>query len=214
MPQENAAATIQERPGLMVALGAYAIFGCFVFVASVLAADFIVPDHHWISDTVSDLGAGKYEYIVDIGLYAFAGSFISVALLGLHVHLGNWGWSFGAIAFALLGLIVFLVGARNEYGDSDYEGVVIHIYLVYAIGVFLSAATFLMSAGLEKAGTRYGRNLLVLAIVWTVAAPLFFFMPDQIDGAYERLLGVIAILIVVQISYVFIVRGFSKDGKG
>lgn len=38
----------------------------------------------------------------------------------------------------MLGLLVFLVGTRNEYGDSDNEGMVIHIYSIYALGILMA----------------------------------------------------------------------------
>jgi hypothetical protein len=113
------------QPSFMTALGCFALLGCILFGLAILIADFVVPHHDWIADTISDLGAGKYEFIVDIGIYAFAASLISIALLAAHDHLGGLRWSFGAVGFAVLGLIVFLVGARNEYGDNDSDGWVI-----------------------------------------------------------------------------------------
>lgn len=115
---------------LIYGLAWYAVVGCVLFVGSIFVADFIVPNHAPLADTISDLAAGRYEFIVDIGLYAFSASLVSIALLAAHIHLGGKRWSVGVIGFALFGLIVFLIGARNEYGDSDDEGIVIHIYLV------------------------------------------------------------------------------------
>ncbi len=200
-------AKVQEKPALILTLGWYAIFGCIVFVASVVIADFVVPDHDWIADTISDLGAGEYEYIVDMGLYAFSASLVCIALLAAHVHLGGWTWSFGVVGFALLGLIVFLVGARNEYGDSDNEGVVIHIYLVYALGLLMALLPWAMADGADKSGGVYRTLLIGLSILWAISAPFFFFLPDNIDGIYERYLGVIAIIAVCTLAWMFISRG-------
>lgn len=207
MNDEAAPPRVQDQPQLMIALGWYAIFGCIAFAGSILIADLVVPDHDWIADTISDLGAGRYEFIVDIGLYAFSASLIAVALLAAHVHLGGWGWSFGIIGLALLGLIVFLVGARNEYGDNDSDGVVIHIYLVYALGLLLAVVPWVMSGGATRAGRGYGRLLVALSIVWTISAPVFFFLPDTIDGVYERYLGIIAFAFICTLATLFIRRG-------
>jgi len=87
----------------MIALGWYAVAGCIIFAVSILITDFVVPDHDWTADTISDLGAGRYEFIVDIGIYAFSTSLICIALLAAHVHMGGWGWSLGIIGIALLG---------------------------------------------------------------------------------------------------------------
>lgn len=199
-------AEIQESAPLMLALAWYAIAGCVIFAISILIADFVVPDHDWIADTISDLGAGKYEFIVDIGIYAFSASVISIALLSAHVHLGGWSWSLGVIGFAVLALIVFLIGARNEYGDSDNEGIVIHIYLVYAIGALMTLLPLAMAQGAAKMGQRYRYILIGLSIIWTLSAPVFFFLPDDVDGVYERYLGVIAMTAVCTLSFMFIRR--------
>ena len=74
MENEIGDAAVRERPGLVRLLAWYAIFGCILFSGMILIADFVVPGHDWIADTISDLGAGEYEYIVDIGIYAFSAS--------------------------------------------------------------------------------------------------------------------------------------------
>lgn len=189
---------------LVVALGWYAIIGCALFGISILVADFVVPDHNWISDTISDLGAGRYEFIVDVGLYSFSAALISVALLSAHVHLGGTRWGLGTVGFAILGLIVFLVGARNEYGDSDSEGVVIHIYLVYGLGLLMAALPWLMSNGAASVSRMTGRLLRILSLLWAISAPVFFFLPTSIDGIYERYLGLIACSVVILMAHLFL----------
>lgn len=209
MHDETAPPSLEEQPELMVLLGYFAIFGCAVFVISILIADFIVPDHDWIADTISDLGAGRYEFIVDTGIYAFSASLVSIALLSAHVHMGGKEWSFGLAGLAITGLIVFLVGARNEYGDNDSEGVVIHIYLVYALGLLMALGTWLFAEGAARAGEAYRRVLWALTALWVASAPVFFFLPDSIDGIYERYLGVISMAIVITLALIFIRRGHA-----
>ncbi|MFD2738718.1 DUF998 domain-containing protein [Sulfitobacter aestuarii] len=198
---------VDENPALLIALGYSAIVGCVLFIVSILIADFVVPDHDWIADTISDLGAGRYEFIVDIGIYAFSASFISLALLAAHCHLGGWEWSWGIVGFALLGLIVFLVGARNEYGDNDSDGVVIHVYLVYALGLLLAVLPWAMSLGVERVAVASARILKVLSVLWALSAPVFFVLPTHIDGIYERYLGLIAIAVILTLARLFIGRG-------
>lgn len=209
MSKQTNTSAIHEHPAFLIALGCNSIIGCIVFCATLLIADFVVPNHDWIADTISDLGAGKYEYIVDIGLYAFSASLISIALLCAHAHLGGRRWSFGVTGFAMLGLLVFLVGARNEYGDGDNEGVVIHIYLVYALGLLMAVIPFAMAKGAERAGQTYARILIGISILWVVCAPFFFFLPDGIDGIYERFLGLLVIGAVCTLAWMFIRRGLS-----
>ncbi len=45
------------------------------------------------------------------------------------------------------------------------------------------------------------------AIVWTVLAPVFFFVSTNIDSAYERFISLIAIAWLPAISWLLIRRG-------
>ena len=191
-------------PTLITLLASYAVLGCVLLAASVIAADVVVPGHDWVADTISDLGAGRYEFIVDSGLYAFSAALVAIAVAAAHVHLGGRGWSFGIVAFALMGLIVFLVGARNEYGDSDNEGVVIHIYLVYALGVLMAVAPWAMARAAGQMGQGYTRLLRAIAVLWVLTAPVFFFLPTGIDGVYERGLGLLAIVAVCTLAHLLL----------
>jgi hypothetical membrane protein len=205
MKNSSAAATSHRfHPELVEVLSRFALLGSFLFVASVVIADFLVPQHDWIADTISDLGAGRHEFIVDIGLYAFSAALISLGLIAAHMHLGGTRWSLATVGLVLLGLVVFLVGARNEYGDGDDEGVVIHIYLVYAIGVLVAAIPLLMCAGARRVSARYPRYLVTISVVWTVSAPIFFFLPTDMDGLYERGLGLIVLGLVYVLTQMFL----------
>lgn len=203
MTKPSAELHVSHEPNLVAALGLFSVLGCVILIASILVADFVVPNHDWMADTISDLGAGRYEFIVDIGIYAFSASLISIALLAAHVHVGGQRWSLGIVSFALIGLLVFLIGARNEYGDNDSDGVVIHIYLVYALGVLFTVAPLLMAEGAAKFSGRYKAIMIGLAVLWAVSAPVFFLLPNTIDGVYERYLGLIAITIVITFARLF-----------
>ncbi|MFW8637518.1 DUF998 domain-containing protein [Cribrihabitans pelagius] len=198
---------LHSAPALVSILAGYAVLGCLLLAGAVVIADVVVPDHDWVSDTISDLGAGRYEFIADAGLYAFSTALVCIAILAAHVHLGGRGWSFGIVAFALMGLIVFLVGARNEYGDSDNEGVVIHIYLVYALGVLMALAPWAMAQSAGQMGRGYTRLLRAIAVLWVLTAPVFFFLPTGIDGLYERGLGLLAIIAVCTLAHLFLRYG-------
>lgn len=213
MPDQSELPVCRESPALTRALGWYAILGCAIFAISILIADFVVPDHDWIADTISDLGAGRFEFIVDIGIYAFSASLISIALLAAHIHLGRWPWSIGVVGFAALGLIVFLVGARNEYGDADSDGVVIHIYLVYALGFLFAALPLAMAHDKDRIGRGHARLLISLSVLWIISAPVFFFLPDSIDGIYERYLGFIAFAITTTMASIFIRRAHALQRR-
>ena len=204
---------VGEQPLLMYTLVLLALFGCIALAASLLIADFVVPDHDWIADTISDLGAGRYEFIVDTGLYAFSAALIGLAVLAAHVHLGAWDWSVGIIALIVFGLLVFLIGARNEYGDNDNEGWVIHTYLVYALGATMAVACFSLARGAARASPVYRIVLIATGIVWSASAPVFFFLPTDIDGIYERYLGAVSFVLVLTLAHLFYQRAKQQKAS-
>jgi hypothetical membrane protein len=189
-------APLPEHPHILIGMAGIAFMGMAIFTVTILIADFVVPDHDWMADTISDLGAGEYEMIVDVGIYAYSASLIALAVGASHAHLGGAGWTAGIYALIVTGLIVFLVGARNEYGDGDTGGPVIHSYLVYALGVAFAVVPWAMARGAGAIRPLYAKVCKASALVWALAAPAFFYMHDGFDGAYERLLGLVTFVFV------------------
>ena len=196
-----------ERPDFLVAMGLIGILGCVVFAGAVVVGDLVVPDHDFVADTISDLGAGRYEFIADIGIYAFSAALVACALGASHAHLGGDRWSWAVGWLALLALIVFLVGARNEYGDGDDEGFVIHSYLVYALGAGFAAIPWMMSRGAGIMGRGWRVAMRWCAVLWAVAAPVFFVMPTGWDGLWERGLMAIAVAFTLTLAAMLLRRG-------
>lgn len=197
---------IVERPGFVAAAGWIGLLGTLAAAVLIVVADVVVPDHDWIADTISDLGAGRMRFVADIGLYCFAGALLACALGAAHAHLGGTGWSAGTVCLGLLALVVFMVGVRDEYGDGDDEGVVIHVYLVYALGALFAVAPWAMSAGAARESRAAALTCRAVTVLWVPLAPLFFFMPDGWDGLYERMLAAIAGAFVVAVAWVLVRR--------
>lgn len=206
-----------EEPGLLRLLAWIGLAGPAALALGTLIAPFFVPNYDWAADTISDLAAGESELIMDLALYGFAAGLTATALAAAHVHLDGRRWSVATVCLALLGAIVVVVGARNEYGDADSDGVVIHIYLVYALGLLFAAVPFLMARGVGWSVPAAGRALAGLGAAWVLAAPVFFFLPTAIDGLYERALGLVAGSMVVVLNLVFLRRarlgGAGRRGR-
>ncbi|WP_370161818.1 DUF998 domain-containing protein [Limimaricola soesokkakensis] len=203
-----------ERPYLLLLLAGLGLLGCASLVGGTIAAQIVVPGHDWIADTISDLGAGEWEIIMDVALYGFAAGLFAMALAASHAHLGGIGWSAGVVSLAILAALVVVVGARNEYGDGDSDGVVIHIYLVYGLGALFLATPLSMAAGFGRDHPWARLALIGLAIAWAVGAPLFLMAPTTIDGLAERILGLIACAILAVMAYVFWRRGLdAREGR-
>lgn len=199
-------------PGFMSTLVWFVILGSLGLIGGNVIGSIVVPNHDFVADTVSDLAAGKYEIIQDVSLYGFAASLFALALAAAHVHNGATQWSVLTITLVLLAVCVVIIGARNEYGDDDNEGIVVHIYLVYALGALFSVAFLILALeGSRIAGFLTGLSWTCL-ILWSIGAPIFFFLPTKWDGLWERGLGVICV--IWAIGFAFGLRQFSNDRRG
>lgn len=169
-----------------------AFTGYAAIILANIAGSIIVPGHDPMADTISDLGAGRYEIIQDLGFYGYAAGLTALSMALANLHPGGMRWTTGLFAVAIVAALTIVIGARNEYGDNDSDGVVIHIYLVYGLALLIGIAPFALRDGVRHWGESYARISVVFGIVWWVAAPVFFFMPTGWDGAWERGLGVAA----------------------
>lgn len=183
-----------NAPNLIRALSTLAILGAWILVAGNVIASIIVPGHDWIADTVSDLGAGRYEIVQDVTLYAYAAAATAVALCLAHVHPGQKGWSVAILMQAFLSVCVTVIAARNEYGEGDSEGVVVHIYVVYAMGAAYVAGFAASGVAFGPAAPRLSRFSWICSGIWAAGAPAFFLMPTDYDGAFERALGLVSVV--------------------
>ncbi|PRY94566.1 uncharacterized protein DUF998 [Hasllibacter halocynthiae] len=172
--------------------------GILCMAVGVIAGDMMVPGNDWIADTISAMAAGNpLWWIVDGGIVLYGFAVLVMALGCASVHPGGRRFSVGCVGLALLGVTIFLIGFRNEYGDGDAErGEEFHTYFVYLIGALFAAVPWMLSGGLAAFSRPAARALRWGAAAWIVAAPWFFFMPDGYDGLYERGLGLISFWIV------------------
>jgi Protein of unknown function (DUF998) len=203
------AASDREHRALLLVLAAIGFLGCVALIAGTLVAQAFVPDYDWVRDTISDLAAGEWEIVMDLALYGFAAGLVATSLAAAHAHLGGGGWSVGVLALAVVAALVIVVAARNEYGDRDSEGVVIHGYLVYGLGALFLLTPLCMARGFGSA-ERWSRPvLLVLAALWAIIAPVFLLAPTHIDGLLERALGLIACAMICTMCTVFLRRALA-----
>lgn len=186
--------TLIRAAAIMGLVGSIALVGANIW------GSIVVPDHDWIADTVSDLGAGRYEYIQDIGLYGYAFGLTAISLALAHLHSDHTAWNIGLASLSFCAIFIVIIGARNEYGDGDNEGVVVHIYLVYAMGALFAATFFGFAEGLDRIRPRYRAISYICGALWSVGAVIFFLMPTEWDGIWERGLGVITVIWVLSVS--------------
>ncbi|MEL6566163.1 MAG: DUF998 domain-containing protein [Pseudomonadota bacterium] len=204
---ERSGAGRKLDPLFLIVMGWAGLAGCAILILGTIVAPWFVPHHDWVADTISDLAAGEWEIIMDVSLYAFAAGLFCLALGAAHAHPGGKSWSLGVVSLGLLAALVTIIAARNEYGDGDSEGVEIHIYLVYGLGLLFFAAPLLLARGTKHFVSWARPALIILGSAWAAAAPLFFLLPNSVDGLYERALGILSCAILAVLCSVFIGYG-------
>ena len=208
MSQEN-----RSSDKLLVICGAIGILGCFSVIIANSIGIIVVEKHNPISETISALAITKYAWIQDTGLDLYALAMFACAIGMFAWNLGNWRWKTSSVLLVLLGIDVILIAEHNQYAGREGVGASIHIQCVYALALLFAAITLLASFGLRKVSRNWYRYSMGTGIVWIVLAPIFFFVPTNIDGAYERFISLITISWVAAISWLLIKKGRGQLSK-
>jgi len=206
-------ASRSTSPGFLRFCAVIGVIGVAAMVLGNIVGSLVVPGYDAVADTVSQLAAGRFEIIQDVALYALAGGIVALALGAAHCHAGDAGWGAGTVMLAVIAAAVVVIGARNEYGDGDSDGVVVHIYVVYVMGLVFFAAPLAMAAGLRARSPVLARAAIGLALVWGAGAGLYFNAPDEINGAVERAIGLVAMAFLLLLARFFwiVAAGAAKS---
>ncbi|MGF1515608.1 MAG: DUF998 domain-containing protein [Elainellaceae cyanobacterium] len=187
--------------------GVLGVLGSFLSVATNLIGIIVVEQHNPISETISMLAIGEYAWLQDFGLDALALGLAAIAVALIRWNLGGLEWQAGATLVMLLSLDILLIAEHNQYVGREGVGAAIHIYCVYALGLLVALMTWFLSRGLGKVGRGWRRFSRTISLVWTVFGPIFFFVPDGWNGAYERFVALILLTWVVAVSWLLIRHG-------
>ncbi len=195
------AAASRANVVLLTVCGWFGILGAGAAVVSDIIGSLVVPNYDWISDTISDLAAGRYSMIQDVGLYAFAAALLACAIGAANVHTGQNRWTAGVLALALMGAMVTVIGARNEYGDNDaVQTWGVHLGLVYVLMLLFLATTLVMGPGMGRLRSRFRTWSFVCSALFVLAGIAYFFSPRGYTGLTERAVVLVAIAWVVTVS--------------
>ena len=199
-----------QKSLLSLFCGAVGLFGCVAVITTDIVGIIVVESHNPISDTISALAIEKAAWIQDIGLDFYAAGIIACAVGLYRWNLGGKKWKIGTVLLGLLGIDIVLIAEHNQYAGRPGVGANIHIYCVYALAILFASSTLLLAFGLRKLARNWYLYSMGTAISWTVLAPIFFFVPTGIDGAYERFISLITIAWVAAISWLLIRKGKGK----
>lgn len=173
----------------LVLLGAVA-----VLVANIVAAR-LHPETGFFADTISNLAAGRYAWVLDGALTLFALGMAAVGVAMWRYRLDGWPWRTGAVLTVLVAASIVVIAFYEEYGDGDAGGITIHLEIVVAMALAFAAATWLVAPGLTRVGGRWSAFSMLLGLGWLLLGLAFFFLaPDDWDGLVER--GAAALMVV------------------
>ena len=161
-----------------------AIAGCATAVVCDLLGAALSDRIGLASDTISNLAAGPWDILSDIGIYAFVVGVLAVTAGLLRWRVTRWDWRLGAGLLVLLAIDYTLIAAYEAY--STGEGMQIHYKLVYFMGAAFPLTVLLTAGQLYELDRRLGIALYVGGVAWALAGPFLFFVPTAWDGLYER----------------------------
>lgn len=173
-------------------------------------------------DTISDLAASKDEgtpadELADLGIYAFVASVLATTAGLLRWRIDRLDWKIGSWLLVIVAVCVVLIAGYEAYTTG--EGPVIHYRLVYVLGLAFPLTVLLTAGQFWEINKWLGRSLYLGGVAWAVLGPLFFFVPTDYDGAYERMLagGMLAWFITMGVMIwddPDVVRQVSEDQRG
>ena len=179
-----------------------AIIGAVAVVVANLVAAWLHPETGLFADTISNLAAGRYHWVLDIALVLFGLGMIAVAF-GMWTDAldDRWHWHLGTLLIGLAGLGVIVIALWNEYGDGEAGGVTIHLEVVIGLAVAFTLGSWLVAPGLSRVGTYWAALSVWLGIFWLVAGLAYFFLaPDSLDGLIERIAAVAMVVWLVSMA--------------
>jgi hypothetical protein len=186
------------------------LLGVFGVLAADIVGILLVEAHDPIAETISKLAVGPHAWIQDLGINLL-GIGAALCAAGLMVWRGGGlAWRSGLLLLALLGLDLVFIAEYNQYAGELGEDATVHRTLVFIMYGLFTGATLLLAEGLGSAGRRWKLASLASCGAWTVLAPVLFVMPTSIDGAYERLVGLILLAWIGGVSILLLRSTFTE----
>jgi len=196
---------------LTLACGVIGLAGCVAVVLGDIVAALWVRDVGMVSDTISNLAAGRNAWLMDTGLVLLSVGMIAVAGGLLQIRLDGWRWTLAALILGFMAVIVLGIALYDEYGDGDGAGGdTVHIRLVYALGLSFTFVPLLTARGLKAVDPRLEIASYAIAAVWFVLGPFLFAVPTGWDGLYERLVAAVLTVWLAGASW-FLVKRSATD---
>ncbi|MGB3766749.1 MAG: DUF998 domain-containing protein [Phormidesmis sp.] len=192
---------------ILIVLGVVGLFGCLSVVVTDIVGALAVKGYNPITQTISSLAITDRAWIQDVGLNLFSASFAACGAGFLILDLGKLRWKIGSILLLLLAVDILVISEYDTYADADSFGSTVHLACTVILGGLFILAPWLTAFGLKHIGRRYYLYSLATAGFWGAFSFVFFLIPTNWDGAYERFLSLIVIAWVMLASWLLVDQG-------
>jgi hypothetical protein len=190
--------------------GVIGAFGSFLVVITDIIGAIVVDGYNPISQTISSLAITEKAWIQDVGLNCFAASFAACAIGLYYLRLEGWKWKSGTFMLMLLAVDILVISEYDRYADQDSFGATVHLFCVIVLGILFTLAPIALATGFRRISYHLYRYSLGTAVAWAITSPIFFFIPNSWDGAYERFIALIMVAWISMISRVLFRYGTGQ----
>ncbi|TRO66842.1 DUF998 domain-containing protein [Christiangramia sabulilitoris] len=188
-----------KKSAIFKICGILGILGCVGVVAGDVIGIAVHEKHDPVSNTISMLAIGKYGWIQDLGLDILALGFFALAAGLFTWKRKETKWIISLIILVLISADLVLIAEHNQYAGRPGEK--IHRILVYILAGLFFLLNMLISSGLQPIKSYLKKFSLWIGGIWLVMAPLLPLIPDNLDGAYERLVCSLIVIWLSVVSY-------------
>ena len=168
-------------------LGGITIAGSLTTVVTDLLGATLNEKVGLVRDTISDVAAGNYDDLADLGLYAFVLGVIAATVGLMRWRIDRNDWKLGAVALVIFAVAVTLVAGYEAYSTGN--GHELHRYFVYTLGAAFPLAAVLTAGQMYEIDKRVGIACYALGGVFALLGPGPFMVSTSWDGLYERFLA-------------------------
>lgn len=190
--------------------GLIGVIGCIAVLAGDVIGIIVHEKHDPISDTISMLAIGKYGWIQDWGLDIFALGCMALAIGLFSLKSTGGKWLFSLLLLVFLGVNILLIAEHNQYAGRPGEN--IHRTLVYILAGLFLMLNILISYDINILRQGLKKFSRWVAFLWLILAPLLPLIPDNWDGAYERVVCLLLVVWSATVAYYLLKRGAGENG--
>lgn len=186
-----------------------------ISIVLTLVASVLTPDANMIASTISDVAAGPYDWVQDLAFYILAFALLAMAYAMAQFSSTAWHWRAAIATMPIMAFAVVVMGFYQEYGDGDsnQDGIVIHIYLVYLFGLAFLSLVLLSTPTLASRHRWWWPLNLVFFTIWTALTVYYFSMGTQWDGLVERIIGLAYLGWLFLLAWRLAIEGGSETGQ-